>query len=288
MTAANKRTHLLHAVRRVLRSIARLLIRVGVRYEEFSALAKGVYVESAVRDGNHVKPISRARVAIFTGLTRRDVNFYIDSGGATPERSPTSRAQLVEILHKWHTEPDYVGPYGIPRELQFSTPPDRCFGSLVALCDITSDANAVLVELMNSGAVAKAGDNHYRAVSRFLMVPDTMSPEMIDHYGDRMSRLAATLEYNLDPRHSEKRLDRRVVADKGLSISMLPAFESYARGKAVDFLLELDNWVSTRTPPQEAGSEDDLRVGAGVNVFLFVDAFPQDFPERATETPVHR
>ena len=100
-----------------------------------------------------------------------------------------------------------------------------------------------------------------------------------------MSRLASTLEYNLDPRHSEKRLDRRVVADKGLSISMLPAFESYARGKAVDFLLELDNWVSTRTPPQEAGSQDDLRVGVGVNVFLFVDSLSQNLPDPVPETP---
>lgn len=285
MTAVDKRAHLLHAVRRVLQSIARLLIRVGIRYDEFSALAKGVYIESAVRDGDHIKPLSRRRVAIVTGLTGRDVDFYIDSGGAIPERSPTSRAQLIEILHKWHTEPDYVGPYGIPRELEFATPPDRCFGSLVALSNIASDARAVLIELMNSGAVAKAGDNHYRAVSRFLMVPDTMSAEMVDHYGDRMSRLASTLEYNLDPRHSEKRLDRRVVADKGLSISTLPAFESYARGKAVDFLLELDNWVSTRTPPQDAGSQDDLRVDAGVNVFLFVDSLSQNLPDPSPEKP---
>ena len=287
MTVVEKRAHLLHAARCVLRSIARLLIRVGIRYEEFSALAKGVYVECAVRDGDHVKPPSRRRVAILTGLTRRDVDFYIDTGGAIPEPLPTSRAQLVEILHKWHTEPDYVGPYGIPRELEFATPPNRCFGSLVALSNVTSDARAVLLELMNSGAVAKAGDNHYRAVSRFLMVPDTMSAEMVDHYADRMSRLAATLEYNLDPRHSEKRLDRRVVADKGLSISMLPAFESYARGKAVDFLLELDNWVSTRTSPRDTGSQDELRVGAGVNVFLFVDSLPENPPDVEPQKPKH-
>ncbi len=286
MNIASKRGHVLHALRRALRPVARLMIRVGIRFDEFSALAKGVYVDSAVRDTDFSRPVSRRRVAIFTGLTVRDVDHFIDSGGAIPEPLPTIRSQLVEILHKWHTEPDYVGPYGIPRELELSDPPDRCFKSLVALSDRTSDAPAVLNELINSGAVARAGDSHYRAVSRFLMVPDTVSAEMIDHYGDRMSRLATTMEYNLDPQHPQKRLDRRVVADRGLPTSTLPAFESYARGKAVDFLLELDNWVSTRTSLQDGGPGDNPRIGAGVNVFLFVDSLPQD--DTIPETGVPR
>ncbi len=47
----NSRDQLLHSFRRVLRPLIRVLIRSGVRYDEFLELVRGVYVESAVRDG---------------------------------------------------------------------------------------------------------------------------------------------------------------------------------------------------------------------------------------------
>lgn len=274
MTASEKHLHLISAMRRALRPVARLLIRAGIRFDEFSTIAKSVYVDSCIRDGELPRPISRKRVAVITGLTAREVDHLIDSDGDLTETTPTSRTALVEILHRWHTVPEYVGPYGIPRELELDTPSDRCFSSLVALVDPKMNAQIILRELLRTGAVARAGESHFRAVSRFLMVPDSMSREMIEHYGDRMSRLATTMEFNLDPCHTEKRLDRRVIADRGLSVSLLPAFEKYARDKAIDFLLELDNWVSTQGEPAASGPETDERVGVGVNVFLYSAPMP--------------
>ena len=43
--------HLLVALRRILRPIVGILIRAGIRFEEFSDVARGVFVESAIRDG---------------------------------------------------------------------------------------------------------------------------------------------------------------------------------------------------------------------------------------------
>ena len=274
MNAAARHSYLISAMRRALRPVARLLIRAGIRFDEFSAIAKNVYVESCIRGSESPKPASRRRIAVITGLTGKEVDYYIDSDGALIEVTPTSRTTLVEILHKWHTVPEYAGPYGIPRELDFESPSDRCFCSLVRLVDPKADAQAILRELLTSGAVARAGHSHLRAVSRFLMVPDSMSREMIEHYGDRISRLATTIEHNLNPNHTEKRLERRVVSDRGLPSSLLPAFENYARGKAVDFLLELDNWVSTQTGTTASGPEGEERVGTGVNVFLYANPIP--------------
>ncbi|MGH8303146.1 MAG: DUF6502 family protein, partial [Steroidobacteraceae bacterium] len=67
MTSSGARKQLLYALRCVLRPIVRILIRAGIRFDEFAELARGVYVESAVRDGiEHAGTPSRERIALAT------------------------------------------------------------------------------------------------------------------------------------------------------------------------------------------------------------------------------
>jgi hypothetical protein len=257
--------------------VAGLLIRAGIRFDEFAHLARGVYVETAIRDRTGAPGIpSRARIAAVAGITRRQVDNYIDNEGALPLADPTLMRLAVEVLQKWHSTPEYAGPYGIPRELEFDTPSDRCIRSLVALVMLKADARVVLDELLHTGAVVESGERHFRAVSRSFMMPDPASPQVIEHIGRTLSRLAATLEFNMNPRYPEKRLERRVIADRGLPLELVPEFEKYARTRAVDLLVELDNWI-TRYASGEADCSD--RVDTGLNVFLYVES-------PATESPL--
>ena len=267
MSSAEMRSRMVVALRRVLRPIARLLIGAGVRFDEFAELARGVYVESAIRNATFGPlPPTRERIAMITGLTGRQVDRYIDNEGALPIADPTLAALLVEVLHKWHTVPQYAGPYGIPLELEFDAPVDRCFRSLVALVDPTLDSRKALQELLRTGAAAPSGEKHFRALSRSLTMPDPTSPQLIEHFGMTLSRLAATLEYNMNPEHPEKRLERFVVADRGLASEIVPEFEAYVRGRAADLLSDLDNWLA----PYASGEADSTdRVATGVNVFLY-------------------
>lgn len=271
MSSGEVRSYLVYALRRALRPIARLLIRSGIRFDEFAHLARGVYVESAIRDGTGVSGIpSRARVAASTGVALRYVDSYIDNEGALPLADPTLMRLAVEVLQKWHSTPEYAGPYGIPLELEFDAPADRCIRSLVALVTPQADAHLVLEELIHTGAVVPAGARHFRAVSRSFMMPDAASPQVIEHVGRTLSRLGATLEYNMDPRNPEKRLEQRVTADQGLPLELVPEFEKYARTRAVDFLVELDNWLAPHASDDVDVDVSD-RIDAGVNVFLYVE-----------------
>lgn len=247
----------------------RLLIRTGIRFDEFADLARGVYVESAIRDGveSRTRP-SRRRIAAVAGVTRRQVDKYIDNEGALPLADPTLMGIAVEVLQKWHSTPEYAGPYGIPLELQFDNPADRCIRSLVALVMPRADARVALEELLRTGAVVPSGSKHFRAISRSFVMPDPASPQLLEHFGRTLSRFAATLEYNTDPRHPDKRLERRVVADRGLPAELVPEFEKFARGRAVDFLVELDNWLA---PYVSEETESTDRLETGVNVFLYAD-----------------
>lgn len=269
MSSSETRKQLLYALRRILRPIVRILIRAGVRFDEFSELARGVYVETAVRDGiEHSAIPTRERVAVVTGVTRHQVDYYIDNEGALPLADPTLATVLVEILQKWHTDSQYVGPYGIPLELEFDSPPGRCFRSLVAMVDRRISAGMALEELLRVGSVTRAGEKHFRAISRYFMMPESMSPEQIEYFGKTLPRLARTLEYNMNPKNPDKRLERFVVADRGLPADVLPEFEKFARARTIEFLLELDNWL---IPYASSELDSDGRINVGVNAFLYVE-----------------
>lgn len=271
--SSDARKQLLYAVRRVLRPIVRLLLRVGMSFDEFADVARGAYIESAVRDRSGGIPLTRERIAFITGMSRQQVDYYIDNENALPTVGPTLARAAIEVLHRWHTEPHYLGPYGIPLELEFDLPQNRCFRSLVAQVDPKASPGLVLEELLKAGSVAYSGERHYRAVARWFIAPEFLSPHRIEDFGNTLSHLAQTLEYNVNIADSEnKRLERFVFADKGIPRELLPSFEAHARARTAQFLAEIDDWLAHSGSADSSGSSP--LVEAGVNVFLYVEPAP--------------
>lgn len=265
---------LLYAVRRVLRPIVRLLIRVGMTYGEFADVARRLYIESAIRGRSGGIPLTRDRIAFVTGMSRQQIDYYLDNERAAPTVVPTLARVATEVLHRWHTDPHYLGPYGIPLELEFDLPQARCFQSLVAQEDSKASAGRVLEELLRAGAVAYSGEKHYRAVARLFVAPEYLSPHRVEHFGDTLAHLAQTLEYNANIDDGEnKRLERCVFADNGIPRELLPRFEAHARARALQFLADVDDWLSHRSSPALDPPGDRLEVG--VCVFLYVDPPPE-------------
>jgi hypothetical protein len=267
--SSDARKQLLYAVRKVLAPIVRLLIRIGIGYQEFANLARGVYVESAIRDGIGPAFIpTRERVALVTGLSRQQIDYYLENDEALPRGRPSLVRVITEVLHRWHTDSRFLGPYGIPIELEFDSPPDRSFQSLVTQVDPAVSAGQVLEDLIQAGCVAHSGEKHFRAIARWFVLPEALTQDRLEYFGYRLTQLARTLEYNFDPAHGDnKRLERFVFADKGLPRELLPSFEEHARSRAVQFLSDIDDWFA------HSGEKEcvSTRVEAGVNVFLYVE-----------------
>ncbi|MCS6947488.1 MAG: DUF6502 family protein [Steroidobacteraceae bacterium] len=271
------KAHLLSAYRKILRPLVRLLLKAGIRYDEFVELVKGVFVETVMFEGiEGSKNPSRARIAVVTGLSLVEVNRFIDDPSALPKFTRTRARDLVEILRRWHTEPAFSGPYGLPLELPFSSQEGRGFEDLVNLVGSPFPAGALLEDLIASGAVVRTSDDLFRAVSRYYFVREALNPELLENFGNSLTRFANTLQYNSDPKNKTRLLERYVVADKPLTEDVLLAFQKYAREKANDFLVDLDNWLAPYTavdPPKDNAPRFDT----GINVFNFVS--PHD-PER--------
>jgi hypothetical protein len=271
--------HLLFSFRKVLQPLVRLLVRAGVTYGEFSNLVKSVFVESALRDGlGEVARPTRARVSAVTGIPRRDVDHVIDTHDTELQASPSIGGAMVEVLQKWHADPRYTGPYGIPLELEFEAPPGaRSFSDLVSLVAPAASAKEILQELLRVGSVTYSGENHLRAVSRYFMTPLGMSSEQLEYFINTLTRLARTLEFNMEPAQNAKRVERFVVADRGLPIDAVAKFEEFVRKQSSAFLLDLDNWLS---PYGSTDAEErSPRLQTGVHVFMYVE-------ENQTVTPL--
>jgi Family of unknown function (DUF6502) len=265
----NSRDHLLYAFRRVLRPLIRILVRSGVRYDEFLELVRGVYVETAVRDGLGERSApTRAKISVSTGVPRRDVDRFIDNDGALPPVTKSLAATLSEILNKWHTDPQFVGPYGIPLELEVNSQKNRSFIELVNAVDSSANAHDVLDELMRFRAVVWSGDTHVRTISRACIPVEEMSPAQIELFGNALTRLSNTLQFNLDRLNVEKRLERSVISDRGLPSTVIPVFEKHVRERVSELLIELDNWLSQYSVEDQQGTGFER---VGVAVFQFVE-----------------
>ena len=267
------REHLLETFRRVLRPLVRILVRSGVRYDEFLELVRQVFVETAVRDGlGDGIPLTRSRISISTGVARRDVDRFIDREDNLPPLGKSMTRTLMEVLHKWHTDPQFVGPYGIPLELELNSPKGRSLRELVQFVNPTVNARDALDELVRLKAAVWSGDTHIRAISRALKPVDEMSPAQLEFFGNALTRLANTVQFNIDPKNAEKRLEQSVISDHGLPKEVVPVFEKYVRERVMELLIEIDNWLSPYSTKDSPQSEPAERIG--IAVFQFVDRPP--------------
>ncbi|MDA8350395.1 MAG: DUF6502 family protein [Pseudomonadota bacterium] len=265
------RPHWLQALQRVLRPVVKLLIRSGIRYDEFIDVARSAYVESALRDGiGEVKHPTLDQVAWATGIGRNRLEHYID-GSTNWSTTTSSRLRtMMAVLHRWHTDPQYLSSSGLPLELEIS-PSDSCasFERLVSQVDHDADREEVLDGLIRAQSVSYSGESRVRALSRFLIWSQG-SISGIEHVGGILASMIATHARNFNSVNAEdKRLERSVYADHGLSPSTLASFQAFATERGTQFLCELDDWLAQHTEPDTVSSEPKADVG--VNIFFYAD-----------------
>lgn len=175
----------------------------------------------------------------------------------------------MEVLHKWHTDPQFVGPYGIPLELEMNSPKGRSFRELVHFVNPGVSPQDALEELIRLRAAVWSGETHIRAISRALKPVEEMSPAQLEFFGNALTRLADTVQFNMDPNNSAKRLEQSVISDHGLPREIVPVFEKYVRERVMELLFEIDNWLSPYSTKDSPHAEPPERIG--IAVFQFVD-----------------
>jgi hypothetical protein len=263
------RAQLVHTLRSVLRPLARILFRAGVRFDEFVELLRGIYVEITIRDALDAgQKISTGRISILSGVSKRDVDRLISTDDWLRIPKPTDAAALAAILHRWHTDAAFLGPYGVPLELPLTGQGGRNFTDLVAGAPIAIDATNAYEQLLAAKMIAKSGDTHVKVMSRSYVMPEPLSAEMLEHFGSAMTNLASTLNFNMTPLQKSKRLERSVFPDDGLPDELREEFDQFVRDRAQELISDVDDWLAdaARRPIKSPAK----RINTGVSVFQYV------------------
>jgi hypothetical protein len=243
--ADSARAHLIFSFRKVLRPLVRILIKAGVTFSEFREVIKGAYVEAVIREGiGREGPVSRARIAAHTAVPLADVDRFIDNPRLLAPPDSTNIDTIAEVLHIWNTDSRYVGPFGLPLEVDFDLTPGRNFSELVYRANSSASPQVILDEMIDSGLLVRVGGTHFKTSSRSLLFIDELTPQALEYFGRVMTDLASTLQFNMTVKSEEKRLQRSVFPEGGIPEEALPEFEALIRDRGNALLIEIDDWLS--------------------------------------------
>lgn len=265
------KTGLLAAFAKILRPLVRILLKHGVTYAEFSEVIKTVFVAVAAQEFRVPgKKMSKARIAIVTGLTRKEVHRIAEKHGEDGGEERTNLSRIGRVLSGWHTDPEFIGPYGMPLEVRYDSPNehDVTFVKLVQRFSGDMTPRAMLDELLRVGAVVET-DHNWLKVLRREYVPEMLAPDFIERVGRGVHNFIHTVEKNMEKVGPGKgRFERTVRPDKGMRIEHLPLFDEYVRRKSQALLEDIDNWLNNLEQPHE--DEDGQIVQTGVGIYHFV------------------
>lgn len=149
-----------------LRPIARALLRAGVGYREFAEISKSAFVDIATKDyGLRGRPTNISRVAVMTGLTRKEVRRLRDKVSAGEETIVVRSTPMSIILHRWFTDTEFLDSGGNPAILSFDGE-GRTFSQLVRKHGGDIPPGAMRTELKRIQAVRETADGKLEVLKR--------------------------------------------------------------------------------------------------------------------------
>jgi len=249
------------ALRLLFRPIARIMLRSGVNWQELADICKATYVEVATEDfGIRGRPTNISRVAILTGLTRREVrrlrNLLEDENPEIFNRMNYA----TRVLSGWHQDEQFRDDRGQPAGLT----PTGSGRSFEALCDKYSGdvaASTMLKELKHVGAVEERSNGTLVAKRRDYS-PRLMDPERMLSSGSVLEDIGYTVAYNLHRTESDPgRFDRRATNTR-MPASAVPAFRKFLDNEGQAFLEQVDDWL-TEHEIKDGDDDSGIRLGLG-------------------------
>ena len=272
----NPDTHPLHrALYRILRPMARLLLRNGIPFAEFAELVKRAYVDAAMEDfSDQRKKPTDSRAAVMTGLTRKEVRRQreILAGDQDDSHDARHENRASRVVSGWVHDPAFLDADGEPVQLPFDDSP-ASFSELVKRYSGDMTPRAVLEELLRVGVVATDADTGNLTLRQRAYVPAGDSEEMLQIFGEDVSDLIATIDHNLVGSEAGRQpLFQRTLVYNNIPPEVMELWREYAALQSQELLEQLDNWLAPQDRDIASYGDSQARgdsVRTGVGIFYF-------------------
>ena len=189
----------LDAFQLVLRPVVKMLLRYGIGYNQFAETVKTAFVDVGSTDfGIRGRPTNISRVAVMTGLTRKEVRRIrskIESGETWVAVRTTP---ITEILTRWHSEKMFLDTRGRPLPLKYAGGAGS-FSDLVKRFGGDVPPGAMRTELKRMNLVAENEDGSLLVKSRTMRPPDS-TENLLNSLVHNAYPLMATIARNSEHR----------------------------------------------------------------------------------------
>lgn len=248
---------LVRAVRTLLRPIVRLMIALGLNARDFIEITKTVYVEVATQEyGNRGRRANMSKVAVLTGLTRREVSRLRVVSAHDPLDLQDPMVPIGRVLATWHQDARFLNDKGEPRTLH----KEREFLPLVTECSGDIPPTAVIRELEQADAI-RMTDGFVEANARYFMPFDLDEPS-IERFGRVVGDVSGAIVNNmLTKDRADSQFEGRAV-NESVTFAAADAFRRYVDRRGQEFLEEMDDWLTDHA--DQRGDQEVTRMGIGI------------------------
>lgn len=169
----DQQSNVLEAFQLVLRPIVKILLRYGIGYKAFAETVKTVFVDvGSTEFGIRGRPTNISRVAVMTGLTRKEVRRVRSKLENDDDAFTVRTTPITEILTRWYSEPDFLDGNGRPSTLLYSDGL-ASFSELVRRFGGDVPPGAMRTELKRTQLVDEHEDGSLSVNSRALQPQDS-------------------------------------------------------------------------------------------------------------------
>lgn len=262
---------ILEAFLLVLRPLARILLRFGIGFREFSELAKTAFVDVASTDyGLRGRPTNISRVAVMTGLTRKEVKRLRDKIAGGDATLVIKATPLSEVLHRWHSEVEFLEASGKPKRLPFSGE-SASFSSLVRKFGGDIPPGALRTELKRVGAVCERDNGDLEIVKRSVL-PSGIDERLIIALAHGVYPLLATTAHNTNPEREDASWPQLTAFTQSVRKTDLPRIRRISVDRLTEITESFDDLFMAYETLQEAESRQNDKNIVAVGVFYFEES----------------
>lgn len=266
----NIQRQVLEAFLVVLKPIARILLRFGIGFREFAEISKAAFVDVASTDfGLRGRPTNISRVAVMTGLTRKEVRRLRDKIKSGKHALVVRTTPLCEVLHKWHSDEEYLDPSGRAAALPF-TGACGSFSSLVRRYGGDIPPGAMRTELKRVGAIEEDESGNLKVIRR-TVTPKGAHENLTAALAHSVYPILSTIAHNIDPEREGDSWAQMTAFTQSVRASDLPRLRRISSDRLSEVSESFDDLFMAYESLHETYNKDPDRNTIAVGVFYFED-----------------
>ena len=260
---------ILLAIFQIVRPIASVFLRFGLGYVHFEEVFKAAFLYVASEEfGLRGRQTNISRVAVITGLTRKEVAKLRSNSLPIGFGSSSASTVLEKVLHRWTTDQGYLDNNGTPMRLPYYGD-EPSFLSLVKGVGGDVPPGAVKTELKRFGAIVEV-DSGILQLVKGDCTPNNIESELLHEITHGLARIADTIVHNANSLRLSKPFYQRIIDSSSIPKSKYLQIEHLVKTKVLTSLAEL-----TANPPSTVARARDRPVAkesVGVCAYFFTDS----------------